>query len=70
VRSTETDFFMAECFDRANNTCPLTPDCQLKWVLNRATQAYLAVLDGVTLASLLPQPGQDATVIHFHPPLK
>jgi Rrf2 family nitric oxide-sensitive transcriptional repressor len=72
VRSTETDFFMAECFDRANNTCPLTPDCQLKWVLNQATQAFLAVLDGATLASLLPQPGaaQVAGVIHFHPPIK
>jgi Rrf2 family nitric oxide-sensitive transcriptional repressor len=71
VRSTETDFFMAECFDRANNTCPLTPDCTLKSVLNQATLAYLAVLDGVTLALLLPgATAQPSAIIHFHPQLK
>src|SRR5471032_2886877 len=25
VRETETDFYMAECFDREHDTCPLTP---------------------------------------------
>lgn len=53
VRETESDFFMAECFDRANNTCPLTPNCKLKSALGQATQAFLAVLDKVTLESLL-----------------
>jgi Rrf2 family nitric oxide-sensitive transcriptional repressor len=53
VRATETDFFMAECFNTANNTCPLTPGCKLKSALVEATQAYLAVLDKVTLESLL-----------------
>ena len=67
VRETETDFFMAECFDRANNTCPLTPNCKLKSALGQATQAYLAVLDKVTLESLLaPDPGPD-NVVHFLP---
>ncbi len=54
VRMSETDFFMAECFDRANNTCALSPACFLKTKLGEATHAYLAVLDGVTLADLLP----------------
>ncbi|MRX09091.1 Rrf2 family transcriptional regulator [Pseudoduganella sp. FT25W] len=54
VRSTETDFFMAECFDRATDTCPLTPDCKLKHTLNDATQAFLNVLDQQTLADMLP----------------
>jgi Rrf2 family nitric oxide-sensitive transcriptional repressor len=54
VRNTETDFYMAECFDRARNSCILTPSCTLKGVLNNATKAYLAVLDGVTLQDLLP----------------
>jgi len=54
VRSTETDFFMAECFDRASDTCPLTPNCKLKHTLNDATKAFLAVLDQQTLEDMLP----------------
>ena len=53
VRATETDFFMAECFDRANSECVYTPSCALKTVLARATAAYLEVLDDVTLDSLI-----------------
>lgn len=53
VRSTESDFFMAECFDRASNACVYAPACALKGVLFAATEAYLAVLDGVTLEQLL-----------------
>ena len=55
VRATETDFFMAECFDRANDTCPLTPDCRLKHTLVDATKAFLDVLDRQTLADMLPE---------------
>jgi Rrf2 family nitric oxide-sensitive transcriptional repressor len=54
VRTTETDFFMAECFDRATDTCPLTPNSKLKHTLNDATQAFLHVLDQQTLADMLP----------------
>ncbi|MYM22382.1 Rrf2 family transcriptional regulator [Duganella sp. FT135W] len=54
VRTTETDFFMAECFDRASDTCPLTPNCKLKHTLNEATKAFLAVLDQQTLEDMLP----------------
>ncbi len=53
VRETESDFFMAECFNKDSNTCPLTPDCLLKAKLGQATAAFLAVLDTVTLASIL-----------------
>ena len=55
VRMTETDFFMAECFDREHDTCPLTPNCTLKHTLNDATRAFLAVLDRQTLQDMLPQ---------------
>lgn len=55
VRSTEPDFFMAECFDKSRNECILIPSCGLKGVLRSATDAYLAVLDGVTLESLAKQ---------------
>lgn len=53
VRNTESDFYMAECFDRENNSCVYSPSCALKGVLSSATAAYLTVLDGVTLDDLL-----------------
>jgi len=53
VRDTEPDFSMVECFDRERNSCALAPACELKNVLKRATLAYLAVLDEVTLADIL-----------------
>lgn len=53
VRSTEPDFYMAECFDKNKNVCVLTASCTLKGVLGSATAAYLAVLDGVTLENLI-----------------
>ncbi len=53
VRSTETDFFMAECFDCNNSKCLYTSSCALEKVLREATAAYLKVLDGVTLEDLI-----------------
>ncbi|MES2742029.1 MAG: Rrf2 family transcriptional regulator [Pseudomonadota bacterium] len=53
VRATETDFYMAECFDPAHNHCPFLPHCRLKHALSAATRAYLAVLDQQTLESIL-----------------
>jgi Rrf2 family nitric oxide-sensitive transcriptional repressor len=41
VRNTETDFFMAECFDRQTSSCVYAPACVLKGVLGSATAAYL-----------------------------
>jgi Rrf2 family transcriptional regulator, nitric oxide-sensitive transcriptional repressor len=53
VRSTEPDFFIAECFDKSRNECILTPSCGLKGVLRNATAAFLEVLDGATLENLI-----------------
>ena len=53
VRQTEADFAMVECFDPAANTCGLSAHCRLKGVLHQATEQYLAVLDGTTLADLI-----------------
>lgn len=53
VRNTESDFFMAECFDHADTCCAYAPACALKGVLSKATAAYLAILDEVTLADLI-----------------
>ena len=53
IRQTETDFTMVECFDSEHNTCLLNGHCRLKGVFQQAMDAYLAVLDGVTLADLV-----------------
>lgn len=62
VRMTETDFDMVECFNANANQCRLTGRCRLQGALAQATQAYLAVLDGLTLADLMaPLPGAGKT---------
>jgi Rrf2 family nitric oxide-sensitive transcriptional repressor len=53
VRKTEEDFHIVECFDDDHNQCIISPVCGLKHVLNKALQAYLAVLDQYTLADLV-----------------
>jgi Rrf2 family nitric oxide-sensitive transcriptional repressor len=66
VRSTESDFTMVECFDPGTNQCRLDTHCGLKGVLNAALQAYLKVLDGVTLADLLaPRKGYASLPVGF-----
>ena len=60
VRQTETDFAMVECFDASSNQCSLSQRCRLKGLLHQATNSYLAVLDGVTLADLIAT--EDVTV--------
>jgi len=58
VRATETDFSVVECFEPSLNQCRMNQNCRLKGVLNQATQSFLAVLDGVTLADLVAPVGQ------------
>ena len=53
VRATETDFAVVECFEPSLNQCRMNPNCRLKGVLNQATQSFLSVLDGITLADLV-----------------
>lgn len=55
VRLTEADALPAECFDRDNNTCVITPACQLRKVLADAVRAFFAVLEAHTLADLVVQ---------------
>ena len=53
VRMTESDFNLVECFDADSNSCRIVGSCKLKNVLSDAMSAYLAVLDGSTLADLI-----------------
>ncbi len=65
VRQTEEDFYLVECFDKERNQCIITPACGLKHVLNKALQAYLAVLDEYTLADLVKN--QSTLLAYFSP---
>jgi Rrf2 family nitric oxide-sensitive transcriptional repressor len=56
VRHTETDFFMAACFDEQSAGCLYAGACGLQGALNQATKAFLDVLDGATLASMMVRP--------------
>ncbi|TFW01802.1 Rrf2 family transcriptional regulator [Oxalobacteraceae bacterium OM1] len=55
VRHTETDFYMAACFDGEHQGCLYSAGCNLKGVLGQATDAFLGVLDSVTLDKLIPK---------------
>ena len=52
VKAMEPGFGVAECM-RRGNACALTPACRLRAKLLRANQAFLDVLDEVTLAEIL-----------------
>ncbi|MDR3494846.1 MAG: Rrf2 family transcriptional regulator [Ancalomicrobiaceae bacterium] len=52
IRLTEDAFTLVECFDPATNRCPIVDRCKLRLALRRATDAFLAVLDGLTLADI------------------
>lgn len=74
VRQTESDFFMAACFDAESSGCIYTGQCNLQGTLGAATQAFLAVLDGATLEGMLRPAKTDVgdtgqpVQLHFKPP--
>jgi Rrf2 family nitric oxide-sensitive transcriptional repressor len=53
VRHTETDFHMASCFDPQSTGCIYSTACALQGALGKATTAFLAVLDALTLEQML-----------------
>ena len=54
VRAVE-NLILLECFSDGS-LCPIDPVCQLKIILQKAQQAFLATLDEYTLADLVGQP--------------
>jgi len=52
VRLTEGAPSLVECFDPATNTCPLIGICTLSVALREATDAFMSVLDGVSVADI------------------
>jgi Rrf2 family nitric oxide-sensitive transcriptional repressor len=53
IRATEDNFALVECFERSRNTCVIACACGLRGPLHEALAAFLAVLDGYTLADLM-----------------
>ncbi|MGV6811722.1 MAG: RrF2 family transcriptional regulator [Brevirhabdus sp.] len=52
VRFTEGDLDLVECFNPSSNTCPLIGACKLSAEIQRATRAFMDVLDGLTIADI------------------
>ena len=71
VSRTEPNFHLVECFDAPNNTCPIASCCALIEGLGRAQQAFLDVLNAVTLADVVANRDELASqlqVVRFDPP--
>ncbi len=60
-RITEPDFHLVECFNKEENTCPISPACGLKGVLYEAREAFLGVLDKYTLADVMKRSRRNLT---------
>jgi Rrf2 family nitric oxide-sensitive transcriptional repressor len=52
VRLTEGPLHVVECFNPDTNTCPLIGICKLSRAIHAATNAFMAVLDDLTLADI------------------
>jgi len=53
VRRSESDFYMAECFEGDHGNCIYQNTCMLQRMLVQATEAFLGSLDGITLGDLM-----------------
>jgi Rrf2 family nitric oxide-sensitive transcriptional repressor len=64
IRHTEPDLDLVPCFAQdAADCCAIRPACNLRGALNRARAAFLAVLDGYSLADLVQNRDALATLI-------
>lgn len=66
VRDMEPDLFAVECLHR-NADCVIAPRCLLKRALVEAMQAFLAVLDGYTLADIVANDEQLIRLLDLSP---
>jgi Rrf2 family transcriptional regulator, nitric oxide-sensitive transcriptional repressor len=69
VRSMEPHLNLVECFDPATNTCPILPVCGLKHALMDERDAFLSVLDKLTLADVVRRSGPDLKAYFLTKPL-
>ncbi len=52
LRITEGPFDVVECFNKNTNTCPLIGICKLSNAMQKATMAFLSVLDDLTIGDI------------------
>jgi Rrf2 family nitric oxide-sensitive transcriptional repressor len=67
VRTTEPDMALVPCFELSGSDCAILPECKLRMALQRATAAFLDVLDGYTLADLVSNRDQLAALLARDP---
>ncbi len=53
VRLIEADFTIVECMTPGKSACTFAPRCKLKGVMSEAGSAFLRVLDGYTLDTIV-----------------
>ena len=53
IQQLEPNFFIVECFDKANGKCVIAPVCQLKHILHEATDSFIQTLRKYTLEDVL-----------------
>lgn len=58
IRLTEGPLDVVECFNPEKNTCPLIGICKLSLAIQKATRAFMAVLDDLTLADIAANKGE------------
>ena len=68
IRHTEGDMDLVECFNPLTNTCPLMTVCRLNRAFVKARDAFLAVLDALTLADITGNDGQLRTLLNVSEP--
>ncbi len=52
IRALESSVPFAECFEGAENHCPIVDHCRLRGVLANAVEAFYKALDGIMLSEL------------------
>lgn len=63
IREMEDNSVLVECFQQHDCNCRIAPACVLRTALYQALNAFLAVLDGYTLADLLRPKGELAKLL-------
>ena len=53
IRRTEEESALVQCFKSSGEVCPIEGACALKGMFSEALQAFLAVLDGYTIANIV-----------------
>ncbi len=65
VQKTEANFDLVECFDKENNTCPISPACALIKALKVARSSFLDVLNQYTLEDVVANADQLAPLLEI-----